>query len=53
LLYTHEGGETDKILIFFEGGGFCGDATLPKTIENCYQRSKTLLGSSNLWPETI
>lgn len=36
LLYTHEGGETDKFLIYFEGGGFCGDDTLPKTIEKCY-----------------
>lgn len=25
LLYVHEGGDTNKILIFFEGGGLCGD----------------------------
>ncbi len=31
----------------------CGDQTLAKTVENCYQRSKTLLGSSTLWPDAI
>lgn len=25
LLYVHEGGDDKKILIFFEGGGLCGD----------------------------
>ena len=24
LLYVHEGGDSKKILIFFEGGGLCG-----------------------------
>ncbi len=31
----------------------CGDSTLAKTTDNCYKRSKTLLGSSSLWPDTI
>jgi hypothetical protein len=36
LLYVHEGGDTKNILIFMEGGGFCGDETLNKTLESCY-----------------
>lgn len=51
LLYVHEGGDTRNILIFMEGGGLCGEETLAKTLESCYQRSKTLLGSSKYWPD--
>jgi hypothetical protein len=32
LLYLHEGGDTTNILIFFYGGGFCGQPTLSDTI---------------------
>ena len=53
LLYVHEGGQTDKFLIFFQGGGLCGESTLAKTTQSCYQRSKTMLGSSSLWPDTL
>lgn len=49
-LYVHEGSEKDKFLIFLEGGGFCQGETQADTLEQCYQRSKTMLGSSNLWP---
>lgn len=49
-LYIHQGSETDKFLIFLEGGGFCQGESQAEVIEQCYQRSKTLLGSSNLWP---
>lgn len=50
--YISKGDET-KVVLFFEGGGWCGDADLPSTIENCYQRSKTDLGSSTNYPSTV
>lgn len=28
LLYVHEGGDPNKILMFMEGGGLCGEETL-------------------------
>lgn len=46
-------GDPTKILLFFEGGGWCGDDDLSSTVENCYQRSKTGLGSSLLYPATV
>ncbi len=45
-LYEHIGEEKDKFLIFFGGGGSCGGEYLSDTVINCYQRSKTYLGSS-------
>jgi hypothetical protein len=51
LLYVHEGGDPKNILIFFLGGGMCGGDTLEGTLENCYQRSQTDLGTSTLWPD--
>jgi O-palmitoleoyl-L-serine hydrolase len=39
-------GDPKKVLLFLEGGGWCGDNDLASTTENCYQRSKTDLGSS-------
>jgi hypothetical protein len=45
-------GDPSKVLIFFEGGGWCGDNDLASTIENCYQRSKTDLGSSTRYDST-
>ena len=50
LLYAYEG-DPKNILIYFEAGSTCGDESLVKTLENCYQRSKSLLGSSKSWPE--
>ena len=32
LLYVHEGGDPKKFLIFFQGGGLCGESTLSKTL---------------------
>ena len=51
-MYLHEGSglNKDKFLMYFMGGGFCGDLTLNSTIENCYNRSQTLFGSSNDFP---
>ena len=51
LLYVHEGGEKDKILIFLEGGGLCGEETLEKTLESCYGRTSNIMGSSKYWPD--
>ena len=42
-----------KVLIFIEGGGWCGDNDLASTTENCYQRSKTTLGSSTTYGNTL
>lgn len=46
-------GDPTKIIIFFEGGGWCGSADLSSTLESCYQRSKTTLGSSTTYPPTM
>jgi len=41
----------DKFILYFEGGGWCGSSNnLEETIEDCYQRSKTTLGSSLSYP---
>ena len=48
-IYLHEGGDTKKILFYMMGGGSCGGADLQTTLENCYQRSKTVYGSSIYW----
>jgi hypothetical protein len=46
--YLHDGfGENkNNYLIFFAGGGFCGESTLAGTLESCYKRSSTGLGST-------
>ncbi len=44
--YIHQGTEKNKFLIFFEGGGLCGEVTSGQTYESCYNRSFTDLGSS-------
>ena len=51
LLYIHQGSEKGKFMIHFEGGGFCAGMTLAETIDFCYNRTKTHLGSSKYWPE--
>ena len=54
LLYLHEGGDKTRFLIFFVGGGLCSGRTLEETLEDCYKRSQTDLGSSNIgWPDTV
>jgi len=42
----------DKFVIYFEGGGLCTGASLADTLESCYKRSQTTLGSSTQYPET-
>lgn len=49
-LYLSEG-DPQNILIHFMGGASCADSDLSKTIESCYQRSRTFLGSSSYWPQ--
>ena len=39
-IYIHEGSQKDKILIFFQGGGFCRD------LNHCFKRSMGFLGTS-------
>ena len=50
IIYEHAGGVTENIMIFFLGGGLCGDTTLEKTLETCYKRSKSFEGTSTVWP---
>jgi hypothetical protein len=40
-------------MLYLIGGGFCGETTLAGTLESCYRRSKTELGSSNYWPDFL
>jgi len=44
--YISRDGDPSKIYLEFQGGGWCGAKDLPSTIESCYARSKTVLGSS-------
>lgn len=50
--YIHEGKgkNKDKFLIHFCGGGHCGDDTLNETVDNCYNRSFTMFGTSTIYP---
>lgn len=50
VLYHHKGSEKNKFLIYFPGGGVCSGTTQAETIEDCYQRSFTQMGSSSFWP---
>ncbi|KAL4450363.1 hypothetical protein ABPG74_009069 [Tetrahymena malaccensis] len=43
----------DKFLIYMQGGGACDGDTTEELLESCLQRSKTILGSSKEWPETL
>lgn len=54
-MYLHEGTDTKNLLFYFLGGASCGGNTLADTLSNCYDRSKTFLGSSDLkfWPPLL
>ncbi|KAL4478272.1 hypothetical protein ABPG72_016584 [Tetrahymena utriculariae] len=43
----------DKFYIYMQGGGSCDGDTTEDLLESCFQRSKTILGSSKEWPETL
>lgn len=45
-------GDPNKILIYFEGGGLCGGYSLTETLDSCFKRSSTNLGSSSKYPAT-
>jgi len=47
------GDNRNKMLIYFEGGAWCGGSDLAGTLESCYQRSLTDLGSSKNYPATL
>lgn len=49
--YYHKGSESEKWIIFFEGGGWCGTPDPNTSLENCYERSLTDFGSSKNYPE--
>ena len=52
--YYIKQGDPTKWIINFEGGGWCGSALgLQQTLESCYQRSKTDLGSSSKYPDSF
>jgi len=40
-------------MIYFNGGGFCKGLTVADTLESCYKRSKTDLGSTKDSPSTM
>jgi hypothetical protein len=51
--YVHQG-DKNKFILSFEGGGWCGSHLgLEQTVEDCFQRSKTALGSSATYPATM
>lgn len=52
LVYVSQG-DPKKILLHFQSGGWCGEPTLSDTLESCYQRSLTSLGSSKYSPSTL
>jgi hypothetical protein len=47
------GDNRNRVIIYFQGGGWCGRSDLSSTLESCYQRSLTDLGSSKKYPETL
>ncbi len=52
--YYVRAGDESKWVISFEGGGWCGSPQgLSETLEDCYRRSKTDLGSSSNYPDTF
>lgn len=51
-LYVHEGSSTN-MLLYFQGGGVCSGNSLAESVEDCYRRSLTFLGSSLYWPATL
>ena len=47
-MYIHEGSglNKNKFMVYFNGGGLCYGLTLADTLESCYKRSSTSLGST-------
>lgn len=51
--YILRGSDPSTIILYFDGGGWCGASDLALTIEKCYQRSKGDLGSSKNFNDTM
>ena len=51
--YLSVGQSPEKVIVYFEGGGWCGAPTLSGTLESCLSRSKTDLGSSKNYGPTL
>ena len=49
--YIHPGTDPSRILLYFEGGGWCGEPNPTSTIESCYRRSKGKYGTSKDYSE--
>jgi hypothetical protein len=52
-VYYYSKGNSSKMLLYFEGGGWCGNKDLATTLESCFQRSKSDLGSSKNYSATL
>ncbi len=52
-LYYHEGSakNKDKFVLYMDSGGFCGGSTLSQTLEDCYKRSFSSLGTTVNYPK--
>lgn len=48
--YISKDGDPKKILLAFEGGGWCTGSDISGTLDDCLSRSKNGLGSSNSYP---
>ena len=51
--YISKDGDPKKIVLEFEGGGWCTGWNISDTLDDCLARSKTDLGSSKSYPTTI
>jgi hypothetical protein len=51
--YISKGSDPKTVVLYFEGGGWCGSLDLSSTLESCYQRSLTSLGSTKNDSATI
>ena len=51
--YFSENKKSKNHIFYFDGGGFCNGTTVNDTIESCYNRSLTKMGSSTDWPSYI
>jgi hypothetical protein len=52
-LFIHQGEETDKFLIFFDGNGYCYGTTSSEILDGCYQFRNDQRGSSQLFTSDL
>jgi hypothetical protein len=48
-LYFAPGSQTDKFVVYFQGGGLCAGEGLNGVLDSCLKRSETNLGSSKAY----